>query len=135
MIRMKDGRQRITIFCMLQTHPVVRFLTRHSVRCMEHCLHLAAKHFVEAIAPPSAQALRKKIRTALEETGNELDLEKLDGILNDDHNSEGGSEIDEGDESDEDEFTSGDALGKALALVNQVCMRLHSSVSLNRKQL
>ena len=58
---------------------------------MEHSLHLAAKHFVEAIVPASHMS-------------NE-DLFEGENDSNDD---------------DDPEFTSGDSLGKALALVKQV---------------
>jgi hypothetical protein len=58
---------------------------------MEHSLHIACKHFVEAIAPASPAAIRRKVQD------------------------------NEGDDTDTDvEFSSGDALGKALALVKQV---------------
>lgn len=66
-------------------------------RCMEHALHIACKHFVEAVAPTSPAAIRN---TAY-------------GVDSDDDGS-----------SDADlDFSPGDALGKALALVKQVCSR------------
>ncbi len=63
---------------------------------MEHSVHVASKHFVEAVAPASLAAIRQKVKTAF-----------------------GGLEGDDDDNEDED-FTAGDALGKALALVKQV---------------
>jgi hypothetical protein len=56
---------------------------------MEHSLHLAAKHFVQNIAPGFA--------STTEQPNNG------------------------GDDSEDEEFVSGDSLGKANALVKQVC--------------
>ena len=60
-------------------------------RCMEHSLHIAAKHFVETVAPASSSSFRQPAFG-----GNESDSDDLDDL------------------------TSGDSLGKALALVKQV---------------
>jgi hypothetical protein len=60
---------------------------------MEHSLHIAAKHFVETVAPASAASIRQ--------------------------NAGGGDESDS--ESDDlADLAAGDSLGKALALVKQV---------------
>jgi hypothetical protein len=64
---------------------------------MEHSLHIACKHFVEAIAPASPAAVHKKVNSGGNGDGN---------------NSE--------DDDTDVEFSSGDALGKALALMKQV---------------
>lgn len=91
---------------------------------MEHSLHLAAKHFVEAVAPVSPTSIRKKVKAALESARDEgqLDLDHFDNALaaldpdgNEDPH-DGGGDSEDGDA----EFTSGDSLGKALALVKQV---------------
>ena len=58
---------------------------------MEHSLHLAAKHFIEAIVPTSHMSNK--------------DIFEGDNDSNDD---------------DKPEFASGDSLGKVLALVKQV---------------
>jgi hypothetical protein len=91
---------------------------------MEHSLHIACKHFVETIAPASPTAIRKKVQAAIKTVraaNGDLDLDKLDDALatldlenaeDDDPDSDAGD--------DEVEFTHGDALGKALALVKQV---------------
>ena len=73
---------------------------------MEHSLHIACKHFVEAVAPVSPSAICKKMKMALKHPI--LDFDDM----------EYNSEADE--DNSEDEYTSGDALGKALALVKQV---------------
>jgi hypothetical protein len=82
---------------------------------MEHSLHIACKHFVDAIAPASPAAIRKKVKAALRKASanGELDLHQFDNELTD-----VGLEGD--DTGTDDEFSSGDALGKALALVKQV---------------
>lgn len=87
---------------------------------MEHALHIACKHLVETIAPTSPTTIRKKVRAALQaaSVNGDLDLDALDdelklatlGLENYGDNSD-----------DEDvEFSHGDVLGKALALVKQV---------------
>lgn len=60
---------------------------------MEHALHLAAKHFVEEVAPTPASALHKKA---------------------------GQAEDDDDDDDESVEFDIGDTIGKALAFVAQV---------------
>jgi hypothetical protein len=86
---------------------------------MEHSLHIACKHFVEAIAPASPATIRKKVKDALENAwpNGELDLHQFGNDLNLENNGE--PEDNEGEDA-EVEFSSGDALGKALALVKQV---------------
>ena len=97
---------------------VIRAYPIFTGRCMEHSLHIACKHFVETIAPASPAMIRKKIKAALQiaSVNGELDLDELDNELAtlDLENSE-----DSGDNADV-EFSHGDALGKALALVKQV---------------
>ena len=81
---------------------------------MEHSLHLAAKHFVQMIAPASS----KKRATE----GADLD-------------GEGASDSDDDDgdnDKDSQGFDSGDLLAKAIALVKQVSIpkyyqRMHCS--------
>lgn len=60
---------------------------------MEHALHLAAKHFIEEVAPTPASILHKKAAQAEDED-------------------------EDGEESVE--FDVGDTIGKALAFVAQV---------------
>jgi hypothetical protein len=68
---------------------------------MEHSLHLAAKHFVQTIAPRSS----KKCGAP----GGEYESDPaLDG--NDDD-----------DDDDDGAVDAGNSLGKAIALVKQVC--------------
>jgi len=95
---------------------------------MEHSLHVAAKHFVEAVAPTSPTAIRKKVKAAIQKAkaSGTLDLNEVDEALSDvdllqdwdvngDEND--GPDVDD---SDLDDFSSGDSLGKAIALVKQV---------------
>jgi hypothetical protein len=80
------------------------FRSNVNLRCMEHSLHLAAKHFVQTIAPHSG----KKRGTSGTDTGGDP--------ASDDEDHDGD---DEDDDQDED-FITGDSLGKAIALVKQV---------------
>ena len=69
---------------------------------MEHSLHLAAKHFVQTIGPPSSKNLAT--------LGADSDGE---AALDDDNDDE---------DDDEDlDLNTGDSLAKAIALVKQVC--------------
>jgi hypothetical protein len=67
---------------------------------MEHSLHLAAKHFVQAIAPHFG----KKCATS----GTDAEGDTAEDNDNDE-------------DSDGEEIDSRDSLGKAVALVKQVC--------------
>ena len=98
---------------------------------MEHSLHVAAKHFVEAVAPASPTAIRKKVKAAIQKAkaSGTLDLNEVDQALSDvdllqewDVDGVNGDENDSPDidDSDSDDFSSGDSLGKAIALVKQV---------------
>ncbi|KAF9004688.1 hypothetical protein BDQ17DRAFT_1325506 [Cyathus striatus] len=103
--------------------------------CMEHAIHLSAKHFIQAVAPSSPSNLNKKIKAALKKSSHHdgsLDLDELDkeladinleveneeeGPVEEESNTEGVNEVD----SDNDfTFLPGDLLGKALALVKQI---------------
>ena len=89
---------------------------------MEHALHLAAKHFVEDVAPTSASALLNKVKGAMANAAgenNEIDLDSLNERLNDIE-----AEIaEENDEDDElEDYEVADTVGKALALVTQVIL-------------
>jgi len=72
---------------------------------MEHSLHIACKHFVETVTPASPSAIHKKMKMAFKHPI--LDFGNME------YNSEA-------DKNSEHKYTSGDALGKALALVKQV---------------
>ena len=74
---------------------------------MEHSLHLAAKHFVQTIAPH-----HKKKGAA--STDSE-----------DDSASDGGGD----DDGDDEAIDAGDSLGKAIALVKQVGHVVAPSIS------
>ena len=82
---------------------------------MEHSLHLAAKHFVQAVAPHC----KKRGASATDSDGED------NGDNGDD---EDGNEDDDDDDDDDEVIDAGDSLGKAIALVKQVCYlpsRLH----------
>ena len=98
--------------------------------CMEHSLHIAAKHFIEAVAPTSLTAICKKVKAAIwkaKASGN-LDLDEVDQALSDvdlmqdrdvDAN-DSDPDVNDMDSGDSD-FSSGDSLREAIALVKQVC--------------
>ena len=71
---------------------------------MEHALHLAAKHFVEEVAPTSASVLHAKA------AGDDEDEEEV--------------------VEEEEDFNVADAIGKALALVTQVSGCLFTSYAM-----
>ena len=71
--------------------------TNVTFRCMEHALHLAAKHFVQTIAPH-----HKKHGTSAGDDGDAA------------------SDSDKDDDGDDEAINAGDSLGKAIALVKQV---------------
>ena len=84
---------------------------------MEHTLHLAAKHFVEGVAPTSSTSLLQKVKGAMANATRDDTAIDLDAL-----NSEiGGIEAAMGDDTEEDEeYDVADTIGKALALVTQV---------------
>ena len=67
---------------------------------MEHSLHLAAKHFVQTIAPRSS---------------------KKCGAPGGEDESNPASDGDDDDDNDDGAVDAGNSLGKAIALVKQVC--------------
>ncbi|KAK7025717.1 HAT family dimerization domain-containing protein [Favolaschia claudopus] len=88
------------------------------VRCMEHAVHLAAKHFIDHVSPISAKAVvakAKKLRKELKAANPDLDDDEIDTLLaaEDDGPEDDGGEND----GNEDEPRPKDALGKALALI------------------
>ena len=88
---------------------------------MEHALHLAAKHFVEDVAPTSAGKLLNKVKEAMAIAANADEAVDLDSL-----NMELSSievEMLRGEESEDNEdmeFDVADTVGKALALITQV---------------
>jgi hypothetical protein len=93
-------------------------LLTHYCRCIEHAVHIAAKHFVGVVAPTPQKTLSKKIRTLLTEacSSGELDESDLAQVLS----TLGGGDDDVEGEEGADEWTAGDAVGKILALIKQV---------------
>jgi hypothetical protein len=88
---------------------------------MEHALHLAAKHFVEDVAPTSVGKLLNKVKEAMAiaaDADEAIDLDSLNMEL-----SSIEVEMLRGEESKDDEdteFDVADTVGKALALITQV---------------
>jgi hypothetical protein len=92
---------------------------------MEHLVHLTARKVVEGVSPTSSAKLVTKLRNAIKRAQNdddETDLNKLDVKLTN-------MDLDQADDDsddDADDIDAGDAVGKALALVKQVCLVLSS---------
>jgi hypothetical protein len=87
---------------------------------MEHSVHLAAGKVVEGVSLTSHAKLVTKLRNAIKHTRNEddeTDLDKLNLKLANMDLNQGDTD----DSDDEEEIDAGDAVGKALALVKQVC--------------
>jgi hypothetical protein len=88
---------------------------------MEHALHLAAKHFVEDVAPTLAGKLLNKVKEAMAIAADADEAVDLDSL-----NTELSSievEMLRGEESEDNEdmeFDVADTVGKALALITQV---------------
>lgn len=93
---------------------------------MEHSVHVASGKVIEGVSPTSHAKLVTKLRNAIKRARNEADetdLDKLDLELANMDLDQG-----DGDNSDDEEIDAGDAVGKALALVKQVCccVTIHS---------
>jgi hypothetical protein len=86
---------------------------------MEHSLHLAAKHFVQTVAPRF-----KKRGASAPDSGGEDDND------HDDHNGDDNDGDDNDDNNNnDDDINAGDSLGKAITLVKQVCSYIALSIS------
>ena len=88
-----------------------------AISCMEHAMHLAAKHFVEGVALMSVSSLLQKVKGAMANAtadDNTIDLDALNSEMGDIE-----AEVDADAEGDE-ESDIVDTIGKALALVTQV---------------
>ena len=88
---------------------------------MEHALHLAAKHFVEDVAPTSAGKLLNKVKEAMAIAGDADEAVDLDSLNTELSSIEVEMLRSKESEDDEDtEFDVADTVGKALALIMQV---------------
>ena len=82
-------------------------------------MHLVAKHFVEGVAPTSANQLLQKVKGAMAnatENGTQLDMDVLNSEIKD-IEAELGDEVED---KEDDDYDVADTIGKALALVAQV---------------
>jgi hypothetical protein len=80
---------------------------------MEHSLHLAAKHFVQTVAP------RFERGASAPDSGGEDDNDHNDHNVDDNDNNN----------NNNDDINAGDSLGKAITLVKQVCSYIALSIS------
>ncbi|KAJ6537529.1 hypothetical protein DFH09DRAFT_1283526 [Mycena vulgaris] len=94
----------------------------HDMMCIEHAVHIASKHVVEKVAPTPQKLLQKKIRSLLNQarSNGELNEEEVASLLS---TLGGGGDTPESDVEGEGlEWTTGDAVGKVLALIKQIRM-------------
>lgn len=91
--------------------------------CIEHCIHLGAGAFIKAVAPTAAGNVMKKVKNTLKHVqlgDKSLDLEEVTAVLEAaEATGEDDSDIEDG--KDDEDFNVGDASGKILAFVKQVC--------------
>ena len=79
-------------------------VSHHAGSCIEHSINLGAKHFISKVKPTPSSKL--PTNPSSEYAHDDDDPDAFDG--------------------DDGEFDTGDAVGKALALVKQVCAYLLS---------
>ena len=90
---------------------------------------VAACHFIQDVIPSSTQKIIKKIKHALQDANidDTVDLDALDvHLASRDFDGNGDSEVEDGDKEIFDNFDIADAVGKALALMKQVCCHFDS---------
>src|SRR4051794_36277035 len=90
---------------------------------MEHAIHLGARHFISHVAPTAYSTTIKKVQAVLKKAriDDEYHSPDLDEL-----NVEIAAMLDDGDNNDnhdlnDDGFDIADTIGKALALIKQVC--------------
>jgi hypothetical protein len=88
---------------------------------MEHAIHVSASHVIKSVSLAPSAAILKRIRStikqALDNNANP-DLDQVDANLATLQLNSGSNNEDESDNNQD--FGSGDTVGKALALVKQV---------------
>jgi hypothetical protein len=92
---------------------------------MEHAVHLGSEKFVKGVSPTAGNTILRKVQRAFKDAkqGDTYDTDQLDAGLKGCENTAGadGGDGDDGEHDEDDDFDTGDACGKALALVKQVC--------------
>lgn len=90
---------------------------------MEHAVHLGSEKFVKGVSPTAGNAILRKVRRAFKNAkqGEMVDIDQLDVECENIMEADGDDGKYGEDGEDDDEFDTGDACGKALALVKQVC--------------
>ena len=97
---------------------------------MEHAVHLGSQKFIKIVSPTTGSAIIRKVRRAVRDAkeSDTFNIDQLDAGLEDCENVADGDDCksgDIGDDDDDDDFDTGDACGKALALVKQVCFVIY----------
>ena len=90
---------------------------------MEHAVHLGSEKFVKGVSPTARNAILRKVQCAFKNAkqGEMVDIDQLDAECENIMEADGDDGKYGEDGEDDDEFDTGDACGKALALVKQVC--------------
>jgi hypothetical protein len=79
---------------------------------MEHAIHVAGGHFIRGVGPTSSRKVLKKVKAAHRNASGDASDEDLDS----DVDLERAANSDD----EDNQFDTGDTVGKALALVTQV---------------
>jgi len=93
---------------------------------MEHAVHLGSEKFVKGVSPTAGNVILRKVQRAFKNAkqGKTVNIDQLDTGLKECENimEADGDDGKYGEDSkDNDDFDTGDACGKALSLVKQVC--------------
>ena len=79
---------------------------------MEHAIHVAGGHFIRGVGPTSSRKVLKKVKAVHRNASGDASDEDLDA----DVDLENAANSDD----EDNQFDTGDTVGKALALVTQV---------------
>ena len=111
----------LSSLCLIWGGCIEQFINR----CMEHAMHLGSEKFVKGVSPTPRSAILRKVQSAFKNAklGDTYDTDQLDAGLKGCENIAGadGDDGDDGEHDEDDDLDTGDACGKALALIKQVC--------------
>jgi hypothetical protein len=94
---------------------------------MEHAVHLGSEKFIKVVSPLTGSTILKKVRHVIKNAemgGGTCDLDQINAGLSECESCDNGEDDPEAADDGDEEFDVGDACGKALALVKQVCLHL-----------
>ena len=92
---------------------------------MKHTVHLGSEKFIKGVSPTTRSTILRKVQCAFKDAkqGDTYDIDQLDAGLKGCKNIAGADRDNrnDGETDKDDDFDTGDACGKALALTKQVC--------------